>query len=138
LDRFSINANGSIISSHVEISQITQLGTSVHPLQGQANYLFNGLLTYGSRRGNTEMSVLLSMTGKRLRALGYNPEPDIYEQPSASLDLVMSVTPLRTAHIKIAAKNLLDPRIRELAGDGREVSGYRNGRSYSIAYSTGS
>jgi hypothetical protein len=43
----------------------------------------------------------------------------------------------KSMRIKVAAKNLLDPRIQQLQG-GREVSGYRAGRSYSIALSYGS
>src|SRR5204863_1602633 len=97
-------------------------------------YLVNTALTYPAKNAGLEATVLLGMTGKRLRALGYNPEPDVYEQPSASLDAVTSFNLPHMGRIKLGAKNLLDPRIRQLAGDGREVSGYRIGRSYSIAY----
>jgi outer membrane receptor protein involved in Fe transport len=135
----SVNANASVIKSSVVLKpQLTELTSGVHPLQGQANYLANGVLTYTSGGGRTEASVLLGLTGKRLAALGLNPEPDIYEQPSGTLDFVMSFTVLHNGHFKLSAKNLLDPRVQQLAGDGREVSGYRMGRVYSITFSTGS
>jgi hypothetical protein len=50
----------------------------------------------------------------------------------------MTFTVLHASHLKLSAKNLLDPRIQQLAGDGREVSGYRIGRVYSITFATGS
>jgi hypothetical protein len=80
--------------------------------------------------------VLLTTTGKRLRALGSSSLPDIYEQPSTSLDATVNVS-LPHYRLKVAARNLLDPRIQQLQGD-REVSGYNRGRTYSIAFSTGS
>jgi outer membrane receptor protein involved in Fe transport len=135
----SLNANASVIKSSVVLKpQLTELTSGVHPLQGQANYLANGVLTYTSRGGRTEASVLMGLTGKRLVALGLIPEPDIYEQASGSLDVVMTFTVLHASHLKLSAKNLLDPRIQQLAGDGREVSGYRIGRVYSITFATGS
>jgi hypothetical protein len=84
----------------------------------------------------TDLSVLYGLTGKRLRALGYHPQPDIYEEPSASLDVAMNLTPFRGARLKMVAKNLLDPRIQQLQG-GREVSGYRTGRTYALALTYG-
>src|SRR5262249_32406938 len=132
----SLNANASIINSSVTLKpQISELGTGEHPLQGQADYLANGVLTYLSRSGRSEMSVLVGLTGKRLAAIGLKPEPDTYEQPSGTLDVVMNFTVFHNSHLKLSAKNLLDPRIQEFAGDGREVMGYRNGRSYSVAFS---
>ena len=83
------------------------------------------------------MSVLVGLTGKRLTAIGLKPEPDTYEQPSGTLDAVMNFRVFQNARLKLSAKNLLDPRIQQFAGDGREVSGYHNGRSYSIIFSMG-
>src|SRR6185436_9063728 len=49
-----------------------------------------------------------------------------------TLDATMNGGLFRTVRIKVAAKNLLDPRIQQLQGD-REVSGDRAGRTYTIA-----
>ena len=51
--------------------------------------------------------------------------------------MTTNFAPFRGARIKLAAKNLLDPRIQQLQ-QGQEVSGFRRGRSYSIAFSYGS
>ena len=79
------------------------------------------------------MTVLFGATGKRLAEIAEGVLGDIYEQPSASLDATISLL-LRGSRVKIAGKNLLDPRIQQLQMD-KEVSGFRRGRGYSIAFS---
>jgi len=138
LQRFSVNTNASLIRSKVTLKpQLSELGTVEHPLQGQANYLFNAALSYSAPGGKLDVSVLVGTTGKRLRTLGLLPLPDIYEQPSRNLDAALNWAPLSRTRVKLAAKNLFNPRIQELQA-GKEVSGYRIGRSYSIALSYGS
>ena len=138
LSRLALNANASIISSEVTLApQLSKLGSEVHPLQGQADYLLNGALTYATPSGRTNATVLLSATGRRLHALGIQPLPDIYEQPTTSLDAALSFAPLRLARVKLSARNLINPDIQQLQGE-KEVSGYHAGRSYSVALSFGS
>ena len=138
LQRFALNTNASFIRSQVQLApQLSQLGSATHPLQGQADYLFNAALSYAAPGGRLDMSVLVGTTGKRLRTLGLLPLPDIYEQPSRNLDATINWMPLARTRLKFAAKNLFNPRIQELQG-GKEVSGYRSGRSFSIALAYGS
>jgi len=131
---FSVNSNASIIRSEVNIRSTTKIGSPRHPLQGQANYLFNGALSYSSPAGKFDVSVLAGVTGRRLVALGTLPLPDIYQDPIETLDATVNLSPYPRARVKLAAKNLLDPRIQRMQGEN-EVSGYRVGRSYSIALS---
>jgi hypothetical protein len=134
---FSLNANASVIASEIRLAPgDSRFGSGEHPLQGQAGYLMNGALGCASAKRRLEATVLLSLIGKRLRALGSSELPDIYEQPSGSLDATLSFALARTRW-KLAARNLLDPRIRQLQ-NGAEVTGYRRGCSYSIALSAGS
>jgi outer membrane receptor protein involved in Fe transport len=134
---FTLNANASVIASEIQLSAgDSRFGSGQHPLQGQADYLVNGALGYGTTNRRIEATVLLSLIGKRLRALGSSELPDIYEQPSGSLDVTLSLG-LARSRLKFAARNLLDPRIQQLQ-NGAEVTGSRRGRSYSIAFSTGS
>ena len=133
-----VNGNASFINSEVRLKpQASELVTTQHPLQGQATYLVNVGLTYTARNARVDGSILVGAVGRRLHSLAHHPLPDIYEQPTHSLDVVMNWVPIRRARIKLAAKNLLDPRIRQLQGL-REVSSYRAGRAYSIAFSLGS
>jgi hypothetical protein len=136
LEGFTLNTNASFIASRVRLArQLTVIGSQEHPLQGQADYLVNAGLGYAARRA--EATVLVSAVGRRLYALGLAPLPDIYERPTTSLDATVNVAPFRNSRVKLGARNLLDPRVQQLQGD-REVSGYRLGRSYSIAFTYGS
>jgi hypothetical protein len=127
-----------VISSLVHIApQITNLTTQEHPLQGQANYLANVGLGWSSANGKTDVSLLASSVGVRLHTLAYNPLPDIYDRPYTSLDFAMNLVPFHGARLKIGAKNLLDPAIRQLQGD-REASSYHDGREYGISLTMGS
>ncbi len=138
LGRLSLNANASFIRSRVRLAeQLSALGSSTHPLQGQASYLVNAALSYAPGDGKADVSVLFGATGRRLRTLGLLPLPDVYDQPSTSLDCTASVAPGKHLRLKLAARNLLDRRIRQLQGE-REVSSTRDGRSYSVALSLGS
>ena len=136
--QFSVNLNASVISSLVRIAhQITNLTTQEHPLQGQANYLANAGLVWTSKSGMTDVSVLASSVGVRLHTLAYNPLPDIYDRPYTTLDAAVNLVPFRGARLKLGAKNLLDPAIRQLQGD-REVSSYHDGRQFGFSITFGS
>jgi hypothetical protein len=87
--------------------------------------------------GRGDATLMLSAVGKRLRLVGYKPLPDIYDQPTATLDATMSLELVGASRVKLTAKNLLDPVIRQLQGE-QEISSYRRGRVYSIAYVYGS
>lgn len=138
LDRFSVNANASFISSYVQLKPSLggAAGSRRHPLQGQANYLVNAALSCSMANGRVDASVLAGATGKRLRTLAIKLG-DIYDQPTTTLDATLNMAPMKHLRLKFAAKNLLDPKIQQVQ-DGHEISGYRNGRAYSAALSLGS
>jgi outer membrane receptor protein involved in Fe transport len=138
MKQFSINVNASVISSEVTIAkQITNITTQVHPLQGQANYLANAGLGWASKAGTTDVSLLASSVGVRLHTLAYNPLPDVYDRPYTTLDFALNFSLFRSARMKIGAKNLLDPAVRQMQGD-REVSSYHDGREYGVSFTIGS
>jgi outer membrane receptor protein involved in Fe transport len=131
----SVNANATFISSEVFLKpQSTQLSSPVHPLQGQADYVVNVGLFYESR-SHVNASVLLGGVGKRLRTVGYLL-PDIYDQPTTSLDATVSLVPFHRGRLSASAKNLLNPNVQQLQGE-KEVSAYRDGRSYTVAFTFG-
>jgi hypothetical protein len=138
LHHLSLNANASIISSAITLRpQVTRLGSDRHPLQGQASYLVNAALSYTPVDRRADVTLLLAATGRRLETLGVFPMPDVYEQPTTSLDLTTNFAPFKGGRLKLAARNLLDPKVRQLQA-GQEVSGFRRGRSVSIAFAFGS
>lgn len=136
LKGLSVNSNYSWISSEVHITSTSKLGSETHPLQGQANSLLNVALVWSKPKGHTEASVLVARTGRRLVALATLPLPDIYEEPSTTLDASVNFAPIRNARVKVAAKNLFDWHYRQVQ-DENDVVSYYGGRSFSIALSYG-
>jgi outer membrane receptor protein involved in Fe transport len=136
LSGLSLNSNASFISSKVMLKpQTSRLGTAEHPLQGQAQYLLNVGLGYSvPRRAGLDMSLLFSSVGKRLRTLAYDPLPDIYDDPITNIDASMGFNLLQGGRMKLSARNLSDPIIRQVQG-GKEVGSTRAGRSYSVEFS---
>ncbi len=137
LSRFSISSNASFISSKVTLyPTVSRTGTSEHPLQGQTDYLINVGLGYAIP-GRLDATLLVNSIGKRLTALGYDPLPDIYEQPYTSMDAALNMMVFSNGRLKLGARNLLDPTIERLQGH-RVSSSYRTGRTFSIAFTVGS
>jgi TonB-dependent receptor len=135
LGGLTLNANTTLISSNVRLApRATELGSNEHPLQGQASYVVNAALGYASPGGHLDAMIMLGIVGRRLTQLAEGPLGDIYEQPSGSLDITLMLAPLPRLGMRLAARNLLDPQIRELHGSFEE-SAYRRGRSYSLAFS---
>jgi hypothetical protein len=135
LQRLAVNSNASFIDSKIELPPNLAEGASPsHPLQGQADYIVNVALTYAAPYG-IETALLLNATGERLQALGFEL-PDIYLQPFSTLDATVNARLFSLMRVKLSAKNLLDPTIREQQGP-REYTRYKTGRAYSIAFSLG-
>jgi outer membrane receptor protein involved in Fe transport len=131
----SLNANTTFISSKVRLKErLTEIGSNEHPLQGQAAHVVNAALGYTSPSSRFDAMVLLGITGTRLVELSESPLGDIYEQPTGGLDATTTFVPWAGLGVKLAARNLLDPRIEQRQG-GLEVSAHRRGRSYSLSLS---
>jgi hypothetical protein len=144
LDRLSLNSNLSMISSKIRTAQTTNRGNTEHPLVGQAPFLFNLGLTYTSRGGHNEVSVLTSTVGRRLKELNITQVnsagdgiPNLFTQGTTTLDATASFSPLRGSRLRISAGNILNRPVRETVGD-LEMRTYRTGPTYSVAFSLGS
>ena len=137
LDRFAVNANASFIHSEVTLKkQLSKLGSERHPLAGQADVLSNVALSARLLGGRADATVLVGHVGKRLRTLGLFPSPDVYQQPVTTLDATLNWNPSTRLRVKLAGKNLLDPRIQDLQL-GKEVSGFRRGRTVTLVFTYG-
>jgi outer membrane receptor protein involved in Fe transport len=136
LKNLTFTGNATFISSKVVLKPVlTQLSAHEHPLQGQADYSVNLGLGYTTESRRVDATVLLGAVGKRLRTLGYLVA-DIYDQPTSTLDATLNLTPAKYLRVKLAARNLLDPAIRQLQGE-KEVSSYHVGKAYAIEFNFG-
>lgn len=63
-----------------------QLTSKERAMQGQSPFVLNFTATYESR--NITASAVLNQIGKRIIALGTNPDPDLVEKPTPQLDFI--------------------------------------------------
>jgi outer membrane receptor protein involved in Fe transport len=91
----------------------------------------NAQLEYHDEDLGIDGTVLFNMFGERIFEAGFKGLPDAYEQPAASLDVVISYKIAKDASVKLKGGNLLDPRVEVTQGDGTLVS-YRRGWNVSL------
>jgi hypothetical protein len=110
LQGFSLNTNLALIQSDVEVRETgTFIPTTLsRPLEGQAPYVLNLGLNWGSSGGGWTAGVFYNRIGERLTAAGGSGVPDIYLQPRNSVDASLRVPLGRSAYMQVKGTNLLD------------------------------
>ena len=143
LKPFSLNSNLSLVRSEIEITQTTNLGNAKHSLVGQAPYMLNLGVTWASASSRTEITVLTSSVGRRLKELKVTDGLGFAQKRSnrefdalTTLDASARLTPFKGTRIKLAAGNLLDSSIREIEGSV-ESRVYKTGRTFTVSLSLG-
>ena len=144
LKLFSLNSNLTLVRSEIDLNQTTNLGNAKHSLVGQAPYMLNVGLTWAAASGRSEVTLLTSSVGRRLKELKVTDGVGFAQKRSnrefdavTTLDAAATLTPLKGTRIKLAAGNLLDSAVREIEGLV-ESRRFKTGRTFSISLSLGS
>jgi hypothetical protein len=143
LTPLSLSVNAAYIQSSVELDEAalaTPLTTPTHELQGQSPYVINAALEYSTPDLGTARFLYVT-SGERITALGFNPVPNIVEQPRNQLDFVwfnridMFGQPVTA---KLAVENLWNDHYLYKQGDltqSRFRTGVKVGLSFSYDFS---
>ena len=141
---FSIGGNLSLVQSEVKLKpndlaskrQFFPHISSTRPLYDQSPYVFNADLSYSNPGAGTTASLVYNVAGPRIAIAKLNTE-DVYDQPAAGLDFVISQKLGRNTTLKFGAKNLLNPTIERTYGkdSGLIYSSYKKGRSFGVSLS---
>jgi outer membrane receptor protein involved in Fe transport len=102
--------------------------------------LVNGDLSYSNPRTRTSASLYYNLFGERLALVSPPGTPDIYEQPAAQLDFILSQKFGDRWKVGFAAKNLLNPAEKATQTfRGIEYVRYERerGRSFSLSLGYG-
>lgn len=146
LSNFSVGTNLSLVKSEIDIPEselnarkaIDSTSGTTRELQGQSPYILNIDLSYNNLNRGTSASLHFNTFGERLSKVSANLTPDVYEQPAAKLDLVISQSLYQGLSIKLSAKNILDSPYKEVykyRGDEYIFQKYNRGVSYSFGLS---
>ena len=130
LSDFSLGFNTSIMQTKVNVKPVTinldgSTTTSIEThksrdLQGASKWLINSDLKYQFNLNKTwsnTISLVYSVFGKRIYAVGTNGLDHIYESPVNQLDFVWSSKLSDHFDLKFSADNLLDPNRKIIQGD---------------------
>ena len=112
LDRFSVNANASLIWSKVDLGEQASAQDRVRALQGQSPYIVNVAIYYDDdQESGWSGSLVYNIFGDRIFSVGDKVFPSIYELSRHSLDLTFTKRFNRISY-KLGIQNLLDAPFR--------------------------
>ena len=97
---------------------------------------YDQVLVAGSQLFATLAAHNYNIFGPRITIAGLNTD-DVYEEPTASLDFVLSQKIWDGLKVKFTAKNLLDPLVERSYGTGGDLlfSSHRRGRTFGLSLS---
>jgi outer membrane receptor protein involved in Fe transport len=128
LGPFTVFANTTVMRSRITPGDASLTSTE-RPLVGQAAYVVNAGLTYALSGWNG--TVLYNVVGRRVAEAGFQPYPDVYEEPRSQLDASLQVPVAGDLAFRLDGKNLLDAKTRFTQGAVDRLS-YRTGRVVSF------
>jgi len=144
LDRFSLNINGSLIFTEVDLGATAVAQDQFRPLQGQSPYILNAAMYY-DHISNLSGSLVYNFLGPRIFSVGDVLFPTIYEMPRHSVDMTLSKQVTRNTSLQLGIKNLLDAPYRFYQDSDRSgkvetnidhpIISYKNGQSVNLTFS---
>ena len=154
LSDFSLGFNTSLMQTHVNVKPTTtdsegNVTTSIEThksreLQGASKWLINSDIKYQfniNKTWSNTLSLVYSVFGKRIYAVGSAGPDHLYELPVQQLDLIWTSKLSDHFDLKLSADNLLDPkRQSEQGNNGTSViieqsaitNSYKKGVGFSI------
>ena len=154
LSDFSFGFNTSLMKTQVDVKPVTinpdgSIVNSIEThksreLQGASKWLINSDLKYQfnfNKNWSNTVSLVYSVFGKRIYAVGTGGLDHIYELPVQQLDLVWNSKLLNHFDLKFSADNILNPdRKFEQGNDGTStiteasnvISNYKRGVGFSL------
>jgi hypothetical protein len=139
---FSLGGNLSLVKSVVRLSdvdfnarrQFLPNSSRTRPLYDQSPYVFNMDFNYSNPAIGTSATMIFNVAGPRIAITKLNTD-DVYEQPTPTLDFVVSQKLGRHMTLKFGAKNLLNPKVERTYGKNSDLlySSYTKGRAFGLS-----
>lgn len=101
VDKFTILFNGTLVKS-----EISGVGITKRPLQGQSPYVLNTGIYYRDSERNLQVNFLHNIFGKRIIVIGTAYIPDTYEMPRHHMDITVTKGFGRHFELKLGLRNL--------------------------------
>lgn len=143
IDRFSINANASLIFSQVDLGNQAGANARLRALQGQSPYIVNFALYYVDN-SQFSFSAAYNIFGDRIFSVGDVLFPTIYERSRHSLDLTINKQVGKKITYKFGIQDVLNARYRFYEDSDRDekitekdnrIFSFRRGQLISLSIS---
>ncbi len=137
LNKLRLNSNVSFIRSNVDVVKTSPYEPDQRPFEGQAPFIVNAALLYTDDVKNLDATLSLNWMGDRLRFLGQDGAPDIYDQARAQLDLNIQKS-INGVGLSLGVQNLLNSEfLLSSVYEGREYkySRFKTGVAFSLGLS---
>jgi outer membrane receptor protein involved in Fe transport len=109
---FFVSGNMTLSESNLKVGDAApNLTSDERELSQHAPWVVNLQLGYDAPSGRHSASLAYNSSGERLFFAGRGGEPDAYEQPFNSLDLVYTYYPTDALSLKFRLQNLLDDEV---------------------------
>jgi TonB-dependent receptor-like protein/carboxypeptidase family protein len=130
---FTVFANATLMRSRIQPGNdtIASVSSPDRPMVGQAGYVVNGGLAYGSATGATTATLLYNVVGPRITEAGMTGVPDAYEQARHLIDMAVRTPLYGRMTLKLDLKNLLDAPVNVTQGGVTRLR-YHAGRTASV------
>lgn len=146
LSDFTLSANLTFIRSRTAIFEeelnvirnTDPMHPATRPLFGQSPYIINSMLTYSNDSAKFNATVAFNVQGEKLILTTNGGLPDIYQQPTPSLDFLMTKQFGDHIAVRLRATNLLNPVDRKTYLFQDQLYDWLSntaGRNYSITVS---
>jgi outer membrane receptor protein involved in Fe transport len=131
-----VESKVDITAAELALIRIYEPGApATRELTGQSPYIVNFDLTYNHARWGTTLSVYYNLFGERLSQVSPPGTPNVFEQPSPTLDVIWRQSIRDRWKLSVSAKNLLDRAAEETytyRGTDYLRSSYRRGVTTSL------
>jgi TonB-dependent receptor len=146
LSGFGVSGNVTLIKSEARIWEdelrgiraTDPLHPETRPLFGQSPYIVNAMLTYQNDSANVAAAASFNVQGQKLLLVTEGGTPDIYQQPTPTLDVNFTKGFGEHFKLRLRARNLLNPVDRktyEFNGGSYNWLANTRGRTYSLTLS---
>ena len=105
-----IHSNYDIPANEIENSKNIdpEYSETQRPFQGQAPFIFNGILSYVNPDAGIEVALSYNISGKKLHNISLFATPDVYEEPQSILNFRASKKIAGLYQISFTARNILN------------------------------
>jgi hypothetical protein len=113
---WALSFNATIMRSSVRVDTTKENTNADRAMVGQAPYVVNVGLSYGSAGGGFSATALYNVVGRRIYEAAVRGQPDAVEHPRHVVDLAVRAGLSSTMSMKLDLKNLLDEPYRITQG----------------------